>query len=175
MDQRIRSETPRAAQENIRTIAQLETEFLRGRSASERLADRIADFTGSMKFVAIHVFWFAIWILTNLGFFPPIRPFDPYPFILLSLCVSCEAVLLATFVLMKQNRMSKAAEQRAHLNLQIDILAEQEVTKILQMLAPVCSRLGLPQAATDAEVTELSGATAIGEIAKELKDKIPSE
>jgi uncharacterized membrane protein len=173
VEQQLPPETPRAAQENIHTVAELEAEFLRGRSASERLGDRVADFTGSMKFVAIHLVWFAIWILINLGFFPVIRPFDPFPFILLSLVVSCEAVLLSTFVLMKQNRMSKAADQRSHLNLQIDLLAEQEITKILQMLTPVCDRLGL-RAARDPEVSELSNTTALGEIARELKDKLPA-
>lgn len=175
MEQQLPPETPRAAQDNIRTVAEMEAEFLRGRSASEQLSDKIADFAGSLKFVMIHVVWFTSWILINLGFFPGIRPFDPFPFILLALMVSCEAVLLSTFVLMKQNRMSKAADQRAHLNLQIDLLAEQEITKILQMLTPVCNRLGLHEAARDPEVSELSNTTAVGEIAKELKDKLPAE
>lgn len=163
------------AQDNIRTVAQLEQQVLSERSASQRLADRLADFIGSMRFVAIHVVWFAVWIMINTGMIKGIRPFDPFPFILLSLVVSCEAVLLSTFVLIKQNRMSRAADQRAHLNLQIDLLAEREITRMLQIQRLICRSLGVEEALEDRETRELSTKTAVDALATEVKRSIPAE
>src|SRR4051794_30719035 len=103
---------PSAAIESIEAIARLEQEFLQERTFWHRVADAIANFTGSIVFVLVHVAGFAAWFLINTGAVPSIRPFDPYPFILLGMAVSCEAVLLSTFVLMKQNRMSSRSEHR---------------------------------------------------------------
>src|SRR5437870_1168869 len=87
-----------AAEANIRTVVNLEQEFLQQRSGVERLGDAIADFAGSMRFVILHAFWFGSWIVINSGK-TGIQPFDPFPFMFLSMIVSIEAVLLATFVL----------------------------------------------------------------------------
>ena len=92
---------------------------------------------------------------------------------LLSLCVSLEAVLLTTFVLMKQNRMSKRADQRNQLTLQVDMLAERETTKALQMLRAICERLGIEEQAREPETKQLSEETAVETLARELKRKIP--
>ncbi len=168
-------ETPRAAQENIEAVAQLERGFRNERTPSQRVADRIADLAGSIRFAVFHVLWFALWILINTGAFREISPFDPYPFILLSLIVSCEAVLLSTFVLVKQNRMSRAADQRAHLNLQIDLLAEREITKILQMQWLICRRLGIEEVLQDREAKDLSTETAVEKLATEVREGIPTD
>jgi uncharacterized membrane protein len=165
----------RSAQENIDTVARLEQEFLAGRSWKDRLGDTIAAFAGSMTFVLFHVFGFAAWVLINAGWAPGIPPFDPYPYILLTMFVSMEGVLIATFVLMKQNRMSRRADQRDHLNLQIDLLAEKEITKILQLNRLLCEHFGIREAGRDAEVRELSRDTAVERLARELQKKIPNE
>src|SRR5215471_8038788 len=91
------------ADENISRIARLESEFLEKRSLADRIADAIADFVGSARFIVIHLTWFLVWIAVNSGH-SPFQPFDPYPFVLLGQIVSMEAVVLSTFVLMKQNR-----------------------------------------------------------------------
>src|SRR5436305_1928668 len=122
---------PTAAVESIDAIVRLEQESLKGRTLWNRIADAIADFTGSIVFVLVHVSVFVVWFLINTGAIPFIRPFDPYPFILLAMAVSCEGVLLSTFVLMKQNRMSGRSEQRDQLHLQIALLTEKELTKVL--------------------------------------------
>ena len=164
---------PHAAQENINAIARLESEFLERRTHSERAADAIAGFAGSVTFVVLHFVWFAVWITINTGHVPGIKPFDPYPFILLSLAVSCEGVLLSTFVLMKQNRMMLRADQRAHLDLQVNLLAEKEITKMLQMQRQVCEKLGCIEAAEEPETVELSQITAVDDLAHQLEEKLP--
>ncbi|MBX9600235.1 MAG: DUF1003 domain-containing protein [Bryobacteraceae bacterium] len=166
---------PLAAEENIRVIAELEQEFRRQRTTPERIADAIAAFTGSFFFSLLHVCGFALYILVNSGWAPFLRPFDPFPFVFLALIVSCEAVLLSSFVLMKQNRMSAGSDRRAHLNLQIDLLAEKEITKLLQLQRMICDRLGIREAAHDEEARDMSQNTAVDSLADQLKIHIPAD
>jgi uncharacterized membrane protein len=161
-----------AVTENIEMVANLEQQFLNNRTTGDRIADAVAAFSGSIRFVIIHLVCFALWILLNTGPFQLARPFDPYPYPLLSLVVSSEAVLLATFVLMKQNREARRGETRDHLNLQIDMLAEKEITKILQMQIALCEHLGVRRGAGHLEIRELSKDTALESMAAELMDKI---
>jgi uncharacterized membrane protein len=168
MDQRV---TPHSAAENINTIVQLEEQALKERTTADRMSDAIANFVGSIRFVAIHVAWFGFWVALNAG----IWRFDPYPFALLCMLVSLEGVLLSTFVLIKQNRMSQRADNRSHLDLQINLLAEKEVTKLLQLQRLICRQLGITEAEADKEVVELSGVTAVDNLARELGQKMPSD
>ena len=154
-------------------MAKLEGQFLEERTRIEKASDAIGSFVGTMWFVLVHVTWFSAWFAINTGLVRGIRPFDPYPFIFLSMAVSVEGVLLTTFVLMKQNRMAKRADLRDQLNLQIDLLAEKEVTKILQLLRSVAGQMGLEEAAEEPEVKELSQNTAVESLARELRDKLP--
>ncbi|HZU27835.1 MAG TPA: DUF1003 domain-containing protein [Bryobacteraceae bacterium] len=158
---------------NIETVAKLEQEFLETRTALEKVSDAIGAFVGTMGFVSLHVVWFIGWVLVNTRMIPGVPTFDPYPFMLLSMVVSLEGVLLTTFVLMKQNRMSRRADNRNQLNLQVDLLAEREVTKIIQMLQVVCAHMGLEAEAQEKEVQELSQNTAVDVLAKELREKMP--
>jgi uncharacterized membrane protein len=161
------------AQENIESVAKLEAEFLEARKARDRIGDAIAGFAGTMTFVILHVIGLILWFTINLGMFPFIQPFDPYPFVLMAVIVSIEAVLLSTFILMKQNRMSRHADERDHLNLQIDLLAEKEITKMLQLQRQLCRHLGLN--IDDPEVGELSRHTAVEDLARELRERLPAE
>lgn len=163
-----------AARSNIQTIARMEQEFLKQRSVLDRIADLVAGFSGSIVFVIFHIFVFALWFIVNLGLIPGIRAFDPYPFILLGMVVSCEAVLLSTFVLMKQNRMSQRSEQRDHLHLQIALLAERELTKVLQHQQRLGAHLGLPELAADPEVQDLTRETEVEKLVQELKEELPT-
>jgi uncharacterized membrane protein len=167
--------TPQSARDNIETVARLEQQFLEQRNFKDRLGDNIAAFVGTMTFVIGHVIGFVIWAVVNAGVIPGIKPFDPYPYILLTMLVSMEGVLLATFVLMKQNRMSRRADQRDHLNLQVDLLSEKEITKMLQMQRRICEHLGIADALKDDEARELSQHTAVETLARELEKKIPSD
>ncbi|HEX5431981.1 MAG TPA: DUF1003 domain-containing protein [Bryobacteraceae bacterium] len=163
------------AERNIRTVAQLQAGFRRERTWAEKIADRIASFVGSMAFALLHLTWFCIWILWNLDLIPGFHPFDPFPFMLLSLIVSCEAVVLSTFVLIKQNRMGQNADERAHLNLQIDILAEQEITKMLQTLRLICRRLHIREVDSDVLGEALSRETGVESLAKKVHEEMPKE
>jgi uncharacterized membrane protein len=164
-----------AAIENIDAIVRLEEEFLSRRTMWDRIADAVAAFSGSIVFVGLHLAGFVAWFVVNLGWIPGIRPFDPYPFILLAMGVSCEAVLLSTFVLMKQNRMSRRAEQRDQLHLQVALLAEKELTKVLQGQRKISEHLGVAEVAQDPESCELSEHTAVDSLARELQKKLPEE
>jgi uncharacterized membrane protein len=170
-----KTESRHVSAENIATVAKLEERSLQERSTIERIGDAIGSFAGSMSFVVVHVAAFTLWFSINLKVVPGIPVFDPYPFILLSMTVSVEAVLLSTFVLMKQNREAKKAEQRQQLTLQVDLLAEQEATKILQLLGRICERLGIDDVKQDPAIKLLAEETAVDELANKLKKDLPAE
>ncbi len=129
---------------NIEKIERLRTQDRERRSLQERVADVITDFSGRMRFVYLHLAWFALWILANSGAMG-IKPFDPFPYSLLTMVVSLEAIFLSAFVLITQNRMSLEAERRADLHLHVDLLAEHEITRALCMLDAIHDKLGIVQ------------------------------
>lgn len=127
---------------NIRTLVEIRRQAERKKSIQERAADAITTFTGSMLFVYIHLLWIGGWIVYNLGWLG-LRPFDPYPFGLLTMIGSLEAIFLSTFVLISQNRMAAVADKRAELDLQINLLAEHEVTQVLTLTDAIAQHLGV--------------------------------
>ncbi|MGI8772932.1 MAG: DUF1003 domain-containing protein [Acidobacteriaceae bacterium] len=170
-----RDAPPRSVQENIRTIAALERAFEESKTVADRIASRIAAFSGSLWFVAVHLIWFVAWFVINTGHFPGLKPFDPYPFILLSMMVSVEAVLLSTFVLMKQNLMQRRTDDRDEMNLQIDLLSEKELTKALQVLRAISRKLEIDDTSLDAEFDDMSQNTSLDQLAESIRKEIPPE
>jgi uncharacterized membrane protein len=167
---------PGAAVGNIETIIRLEERAANRRSRLDRLADRIANMVGTIRFVAVHLVWYAVWIAINTGLIPLVRPFDRYPFSLLCLLISMEAVLLTSFVLIKQNRMGIRSDRRDHLDLQVNLLAEREVTKIMHMLHRISDHLGMStEDILDEEARELARMTPIEELHRELERKMPPQ
>jgi uncharacterized membrane protein len=164
---------PPPALENIEEVARLEEQSEQRRSAADKIADAVAGFVGSVSFVVLHLLWFGAWVAINTGFFAAVPVFDPYPFVFLCMIVSLEGVLLSTFVLIKQNRMSNRADQRAHLDLQVNLLAEKEVTKIIEMIERISAQLGIEREVVDAEARELGQETAVGRLAEEVERKLP--
>ncbi len=140
-------------EKNIYNLTRLRVEGRSERTLQERLADGITAFSGRMQFVYFHVVWFAIWIMINNGW-TGITPFDPFPYGLLTMVVSLEAIFLATFVLISQNRLSAEADRRADLALHIGLLTEHEVTRVLQMLDAVEKKLGIENH-EDSELAQL--------------------
>jgi uncharacterized membrane protein len=132
----------KVVERNIRTIIQLRLQAARARSVQDRIADAITAFSGHMAFVYMHIAWFAVWILLNTGRIG-VRPFDPFPYGLLTMVVSLEAIFLATFVLISQNRLSEEAEHRADLALHIGLLTEHELTRVLQMLDAIQDKMAI--------------------------------
>lgn len=96
------------------------------RHAQDALADKITGFAGSITFVYIHIAWFAVWLLINVAVHPlfGVRPFDRFPFGLLTLIVSLEAIFLATFVMISQNRQAARSDIRAQLDYETNLRAE---------------------------------------------------
>ena len=127
---------------NIRTIIHLRLKAARERSVQDRLADAITAFSGRMVFAYVHIVWFGVWILLNTGRVG-VRAFDPFPYGLLTMVVSLEAIFLSTFVLISQNRLSAETEHRADLDLHIGLLTEHELTRVLQMLDAIQDKLGI--------------------------------
>jgi uncharacterized membrane protein len=119
----------------------------------ERIAQAITDFSGSMKFVYLHIAIFGFWVIANLGLVPGLSPWDP-SFVVLAMVASVEAIFLSTFVLITQNRISRAAEKRADLDLQISLLAEHEVTKIAELVAAIAERMGV-ESARSSEIDQI--------------------
>ena len=108
----------------------------------EKLAELITRFTGSMRFVYVHVAIYGLWIVANLGWIPFLPPWDP-TFVVLAMVASVEAIFLSTFVLISQNRMAAAADKRADLDLQINLLAEHEVTRLIALVSAMAERMGI--------------------------------
>jgi uncharacterized membrane protein len=117
------------------------------------VAEAITRFTGSMLFVYLHLAVFGFWIVANLGWVPGVHRWDE-SFVVLAMMASVEAIFLSTFVLISQNRMAAAADKRADLDLQINLLSEHEVTKLVAMVAEISKHLGLAHVAGE-EVEEL--------------------
>jgi uncharacterized membrane protein len=166
--------TVESARKNIEAIVRLEQESMLQRTRGERVSDAFTRVMGSMSFVVAHVLLFVCWFLINLGL-TPIRPFDPFPFGILTLIVSAEGVILAIFVLVSQNRMSRQANQRAHLNLQINLLAEQETTKLLQKIQSLQDHFGIASTSLDREAEQLSQETHVETLVTELQKSLPED
>lgn len=124
----------------------------------DRIAQRITRFTGSMRFVYLHLAAYGSWITANLGLIPGLEPWDP-TFVVLAMIASVEAIFLSTFILITQNRMSVRSERRAELDVQVSLLAEQEITKLVQMVSEVAVRMGVEDPA-GSEVEEMKRGVA---------------
>lgn len=162
-------------QEHIETIAKHEESFQAARSPGERIGDRVAGFAGSFPFVAIHVAVFAAWVAVNILPIRGLHHFDPNPFPLLDTCVALEAILLASFILMRQSGMAKRADEREHLILQILLLTEKEVSATVRMNQQMAKRLGLTAISKDEEIEELGRPTSVDAVASTIQDRLSSE
>jgi uncharacterized membrane protein len=149
---------------NVQAIGQLERDMLNQQTLIDRVTAAITRVTGSAPFIAAHAVWFGLWILLNTTRYR----FDAYPFQLLNLVVALEAVFLTSVVLMTQNRMAQVADRRAHLDLQVNMLAEQELTAMLHMLHGLCAHAGVQVSIQDERVQQLLEETDIHKIAVAL-------
>ena len=165
-------ETPSATARNVRAICELEAAALARRSVSARIGDAIATHAGKMWFIVVHMTWFAIWVALNIN--PHGKgTFDPFPYPLLTMIVSLESIFLSLFILMSQNRTGLQADQRNHLELQINLLSEDENTKMLQMLRALCEHHNL-KIANDPEIHAMTKRTEINDVLSELQDNLPA-
>ncbi len=154
---------------NIAAVAEVERAAARNRTRTDRLIDAVTGFLGRPAFLIAQPIWVAGWLVWNLR--AP-HPFDPYPFSLLGLVIAIEAILITISVLITQRRMTAADNRREHLNLQINLLAEAEMTKALNILHRVCKHLNVPDLTTDPEVQQLAATTDIADVARRLDEEL---
>jgi uncharacterized membrane protein len=134
-----------------------------------RMAEHITRFTGSMAFVWLHVMILGLWVAANLGWMQGVEPFDP-TFVILATVASVEAIFLSTFVLITQNRMQAQSDKRADLNLQISLLAEHEITRLVAMVAEMAKRMDVP-AARDPQLEEFKKDVRPEEVLETISDR----
>jgi uncharacterized membrane protein len=169
-------QVPKPIENNIQQLIERQKQEQGKRTLAIRISDAITAFSGSILFLGIHVLWFAGWIFLNVGLFSSVGEFDPFPFGLLTMVVSLEAIFLSTFVLISQNRMQAAADRRAELDLHVNLLAEHEATAILQKLTRIEARLGIAVSETEErKVDELVRETNPVHIAEEIERKVEEE
>jgi uncharacterized membrane protein len=162
--------TPDAVARNVRAVAELAKRAARQRSFVAQFCDRITYAAGTTWSLILHGTWFSSWIAVNAL---SRRPFDPFPFSLLTSLVSLEAIFLTLFVLSSQNRLTQDSDQRAQLDLQVNLLAEQEMTLVLRMLRDLCERAdvavpeGLGDVLCDVDIEQVAAT-----VAEELSDEV---
>ncbi|WP_084047918.1 DUF1003 domain-containing protein [Deinococcus hopiensis] len=139
----------------------------------DQIADAITRFTGSMLFVYLHLAIIGGWVVVNLGWLG-IKPFDPYPFGLLTMAGSLEAIFLSTFVLISQNRMSAADARRAELDLHVNMLTEHELTQLIRLTHAIAEHLGIAPG-SDAAVEEAMQDVKPEEVAKIMEEEAKTE
>lgn len=153
---------------NVEAIAQIEKAAHAERTQADIVSDAIAGFCGRPLFVYVHIIWFGLWLgINTLPFIPSSWRFDKPPFSELTLIVSLEAIFLSAFILISQNRQQKIADHRNHLDLQINLLAEQESSQMLVMLKQVMDHLGIE---ADTKVDVLDQETDTTQLAAKIKE-----
>lgn len=166
--------TAEASRPDIEAILRLEREARRAITPSERIGLAAVRSVGRLEVLVGHVVVMASWVGLNVGLIPGVRPFDPFPFGILTMFVSAEGVLLAIFILISQNVLDREAERREHLALQITLLSERETTKSLQILRSVARRLDIPEV-EDPAAEALSRETHLETLAKEVAETMERE
>jgi uncharacterized membrane protein len=160
-----------AERKNVQAVMNLERATRDNRSYVARLTDAVSGLASSPAFIVAHLTWFLFWIGGNtVGGLH----FDPYPFNLLTLAVSLEAIVLTGFVLMAQTRMTQQADKRAHLDLQVNLLAEQELTAILRVQCLLAERAGIDIERIDPRIEALRNRTNVQQLADAIDTGIAS-
>jgi uncharacterized membrane protein len=159
-----------ALEENVQAIKRWESTILLARSKAEQVSDWIACTAGSGPVLVLHVVWFGAWVTVNAGAVRGIRSFDPFPFPFLTMTVSLEAIFLALFVLASQNRLTRQADKRSHLDLQIDLLAEREMTAVLQLLQDIAQHLEVQTSVTSEQLRDLMKRTDLRQLTNRLEE-----
>jgi uncharacterized membrane protein len=153
---------------NVRAVAAIEAGAEKD-SRFTRLGDWVTRAAGTKWSIAAHLGWFALWAAVNAR--SP-QPFDPFPYEKLTSIVSLEAIFLALFVLASQNRLTRDADRRAHLDLQVNLLAEQEMTTVLRILKALCARAHIDMKEVGVD-EELLADTDIGAVAERVNEALP--
>jgi uncharacterized membrane protein len=165
-----RDRHPSAVEENVEAIKHWEHTQLLARSPIERFSDWIAARAGGGIVIVLHAVWFAAWLVVNAGLVAAVPPFDPFPFPFLTMTVSLEAIFLALFVLASQNRLARQADMRSHLDLQIDLLAEREMTAVLVLLRDLAGHHGVRTTLTADQLHDLIERTDLRRLTARMEE-----
>ena len=168
------TESVAAAEQNIQAVARLQAKSQERRTPTQRLGDAITIRASRESTILLHVVWFVVWIAINTGH-TLIRPFDPFPYALLTTLVSLEVIFLTLFVLASENRLTQEAERRGHLDLQVNLLAEQEMTLVLTMLKELCEHFNLSATTRSEMFRRLIQQTDVAELAERVERNFPLE
>ncbi len=141
------------------------------RGFGARLADKMTSGFGSMPFLVINCIWFVVWIAVNLGFVPGVPAFDPFPFGLLTMIVSLEAIILAIIVLISQNRAARIADLREEVTLKVEEIGERETTKLLLLVVRLLENQGV-DLTQDQELSTMLEPTDTEQITSELENEM---
>jgi uncharacterized membrane protein len=160
----------RVLDRNIEALLNRRRSHSEAGGVQEKIADAITRLAGSMAFVYAHLLIYGVWIVVNLGW-TPIEPFDP-TFVVLAMVASVEAIFISTFVMISQNRMAALADQRADLDLQISLLCEHEITKVLRMVTELARRNDV-EAARDPELDELKEGVSPERVLDRIEERSP--
>jgi uncharacterized membrane protein len=160
-------------QRNVAAIVDLEKNVDAQRSRSTRIGAAVSGFAGTMSFVVTHIVGIGAWLYFNRLNSP--WQFDPYPWPVLILILAVEAIVLTAFVLMTQRHQTRVADRRSHLNLQISLLAEAEMTKVINTLRTISVHLGLPDEGEDESFQELAKDTDLEHVAQVLEDRLEDD
>lgn len=154
-----------------KTIESFEAHANKDRSPTEKLADLMTSRLGSLGFLIINLLWFSSWILVNTGHVPNIKIFDPFPFGLLTMIVSLEAIFLAIIVLISQNRAAKIDDLRDEIDLHINTIAEEEITKSIELLILLLKKNNI-DVSKDLELKQMLEPTNKDDLQQRLKEQI---
>lgn len=172
-----KTDIPKASASNVQATERrrqffksFEAKSLRSRSILTQISDDLTEICGSTPFLIFHVILFAAWIILNIEIIPGTIPFDPFPFGLLTMVVSLEAIFLAIFILVSQNRSSLVNTLREEVHLRVNLIAEEEITKILEVLADIRKEVGLKK--SDPELEEMLQRTDTGYIERSILHQI---
>jgi uncharacterized membrane protein len=164
----------RAVDENIDTIKIWEHAALKERSPAEQVSEVITRIAGGGGMLVAHVLWFGAWLAVNTGMVQGLEPFDAFPFPLLATLVSLEAIFLSLFVLSSQNRLTRHSEQRSHLDLQVNLLSEKEMTAVLVLLQDIARHMDVKVSLNPDYIRDLAKMTDIHKLTKRLEE-LPKE
>jgi uncharacterized membrane protein len=152
-------------------VRSFEARLAEKRTRAERLADHFTKLFGNISFFIGNLAWFAVWLVWNSGLVPGLPIFDPYPFILLITIVSLEAICLSVLVLISQNQAAKIDRLRSEVDLQINLIAEQEITKALSLLSVLLEKQGI-NVKEDPEIQKMLRKINLWDIEKKLERQL---
>lgn len=166
---------PFSPQENVsgrrKVIKSFKAKANAKRSGAEKFADGLTAKFGSVAFLGLNALWFLLWISWNTGIIPGVRAFDPFPFGLLTMVVSLEAIFLAIIVLISQNREARIAELREEIELQISTISEGEVTKLINLMVLMLEKQGV-KIEEDPELKKMLKPIDNAEIERQLEKEL---